>query len=338
MKNRKVKIEFPLPFFIPIEEGYEVVRDYEHLAAFKFEFKPYTNKSLKSNPEVEESCTKIVIEFIPNDPEVAELESQKIIRPAILHSMILLNNFLDCFRLMNRLNFIRNFNITDLPPIIDVKVDGELFKYITNPTTIVQRSKSLNIERVNLVQSRLQYWDSHNYFQVIDKFRSKAVHHLYTEDFLFAIIELQTSFEAYIRLCHNLILLKEGASSHRIEALKSIPLKNTIINHLGKSLKENLDFEVNPVFREWNLKLYSLRNNIVHSGFSYVSGDEAYDAYDAFQAAVNYLTDLMVREKFIEEGGWIRVEDLVKNTSKHVDFDKVVERLKERGLYDPSME
>ena len=167
---------------------------------------------------------------------------------------------------------------------------------------------------------------------MIDKFLSKAIHHLYTEEFLFAIIELQTSFESYIRMCHYLILVKKGESDEKIEKAKNYSFRNTIVHHIGKYLDIDLDFENNPVINKWYINLYSLRNKIVHSDLSYISGDEAYAAFDALDENINYLNELMVNKGFMEPDGKVIIEELNRNTPAHIDSKEVEKRLKERGF------
>ena len=157
--------------------------------------------------------------------------------------------------------------------------------------------------------------------------------HLYTEQFTFAIIELNTSFETYIRLCQKLILVKQGKSDSEIEQKLSISFRNTIEDHLGPALGENLKFEESPIMIDWNAKLYSLRNKIVHSGHCYISGNEAYDAYDSLQKTVNHITDLMVNNGFMEEHGKIKIEDLNKNTPEAVDKERLMKKLRDRGFF-----
>jgi len=327
-----VRMNFPLPFYIPIEEGNQIIRDYEDFATFKFTCKKVKNDSFKAIAETEEFCTQIKMEFSFN--KEGEIEKEDLMRRAIFSSLIFLNNFLDSFRLVNNFNFIRNFTITDLPPIIEIEIATEKINYVTSPTTIAQDKIPLNLEQLKKTQSRLSAWDSHKYFEVIDKFLSKGIHHLYTEEFLFAIVELQTSFESYIRLCHYLILNKQGADEVKIEAAKEFPLKNTIIDHIGRALGENFDFNDNTTINNWYEKLYKLRNNIVHSGLSYISGEQAYDAYDSLEAVVKYINNLMIVKGFMEIDGKVEISQLNKNISENVDFDKVKEKLKQKGLIE----
>jgi len=326
-----IKIEFPLPFYVPIEEGLKIVTDYKDFAAFKFECEKYRNESTKANSELEEFCTLIKLDFMPNN-DLTDKDSDELLRYSVKNSIIYLNNFIDAFRLINDLNFVRNFSITDLPPIINIEIDNKSFAYVTIPTTILNDADLSGNDKISKALNRIHAWDRHQYFEVIDKFQSKAIHHLYTEGFLFAIVELQTSFESYIRLCHNLILIKNGADDDKIEASKEYPLKNTIQYHIGRALDANFDFKTIQVIKDWNDKLYLLRNKIVHSGLSYISGDEAYQAFDAYENVINHITKLMVEKGFMEENGKVNIQKLNKNTSEHVDSDKVIEKLKQKGF------
>ncbi len=327
-----VKINFPLPFYIPIEEGNQIIHDYKDFATFKFTCKKIKNDSYKSIAETEEFCTQIIMETYFH--EKGKIEKEDLMRKATINSIIFLNNFLDSFRLVNNFNFIRNFTITDLPPIIEIEIAGEKINYVTSPTTIVQDKIPLNIEQLKITQSRLSAWDSHKYFEVIDKFLSKGIYHLYSEEFLYAIVELQTSFESYIRLCHYLILNKQGVDEEKIEAAKEYPLKNTIIDHIGRALDEDFDFNNNAAINKWYENLYRLRNNIVHSGLSYISGEQAYDAYDALKIVVEYINNLMISKGFMETDGKVEISKLNKNVSENVDYKKVKERLKRKGFIE----
>jgi hypothetical protein len=133
-------------------------------------------------------------------------------------------------------------------------------------------------------------------------------------------------------MCHHLILVKLYKNDEEIMKASNLPFKNTIQHHLGPLLKEDFDFAINCILSDWNSSLYDLRNNIVHSGHSYISGTQAYAAYDSYQKAVNYITDLMVRENYLDEGKLFKVGDLNKNTSENVDSDKVINKLNKLGI------
>lgn len=327
------KINFPLPFYIPIKDKEKIIRHYNDFATFKFHCQRIKNDSFKAKAEVEEYCTLIVMEFM-FDKDIEDVSYEDFMRRAVLNSIIYLNNFLDALRLINDWEFIKNFSITDLPPVIEIEINGKLNLYITAPTTVGLDKIPLDTNQVMAAQDRLTAWDSNQYFEVIDKFLSKGIHHLHREEFIFAIVELQTSFESYIRLCQNLILTKQGADESKIKSSKNIAFRNTIEDHIGRTLGEDFNFINNSIINEWYSNLYMMRNKIVHSGLSYISGEEAYEAYDSLDKVVRYINGLMVSNGFMEPGGQIEIAKLNKNIKENVDYDKVFEKLKKKGFFD----
>jgi hypothetical protein len=322
-----IKINYPLPFYIPLESGPSGVHNFSDFMSIKFrcEHVPFASDSEKK------MRTTIYVELIP-ETNTSEWTIENILSFSVQNSIIYLNNFIDAFRLVKGCNYVKNFNVTDLPLFLYIEVDSEKYPYVTISTTILDSSPEMNSIGMGKTVSKMALWFNHEYFEVVDKFLSRATHHLYTEEFVFAIIELQTSFESYIRLCHNLILRKQGASDDIIERAKTFAFKNTITDHIGPALEENLQFNSNPIIQNWESKLYKLRNGIVHSGNSYINGDSAYEAFDAYREVTNYITILMVKKGFMEENGQILVSSLNKNTPSDVDKETVLKRLKEQGL------
>ena len=94
MKDEVVKISFPLPFHVPVEEEITGVINYENSAAIKFRFENFKNESLKAKSELEEFCSKIKVEFISN-VELNFGSLQELVGHAVKFSIIALNDFLD---------------------------------------------------------------------------------------------------------------------------------------------------------------------------------------------------------------------------------------------------
>lgn len=332
MKQTTVKIHFPLPFYIPIDSDETYGFSFGKDITCRFQFKTMDEKDLKIG-SVCTNTTTIICEVTYESLD-KKISPQDLVLSSVKNSITTINNYLDALRLDADLNFIQNFSIADLPLVIDFEIDDVEGEYITQPTKILQLSK-LTTNQVknaaNYALGRLGQWYENPQLDVIDRFLSKGIHHLYTEEFTFAIVELQTSFETYIRLCQRIILTKRGKTETEIETAMSIPFKNTIQDHLGPALNENLKFDENPIIKEWNEKLYTLRNKIVHKGDTYITGDSAYEAFDAFQKATNYITGLMVDNSFMNENGKIAISDFNKNTPSDVDRQKVTEALRKQG-------
>ncbi len=137
----------------------------------------------------------------------------------------------------------------------------------------------------------------------VDTFYESAKSALNREMFTNFIVDIQTSFEVFIRNTHRLILKKEGKTEEEIEKCSTYPFRNVIEQHLTSYLKEDLSFESNSNINEWYTKIYKVRNEIVHNGRQYVDGDEAYEAIDAYETARNYLSDLLQKEGYLTEKG-----------------------------------
>lgn len=325
------KISFPLPYYIPIKAGEQYVTSYPDFFSFKLSFEVFKNEVAKSKSEIEEYCTFIHLEVLPMF-NVDELDEKELTRRVVKNSIVYINNFIDSLRLTLNLNHIKNFSIFDLPPITIVRINSKEIGYVTTPTVMINSIEPAGIELVGETLSKMGTWRVHPYIEVCDKFLSKAMHHLFTEEFVFAIVELQTSFEAYCRLCLHLILEANSADDTAIQRAKNMPLRNLIEHHLGKALNENLSFDTNTVMLKWRNSLYKLRNEIVHDGKSYISGEEAYEAYDSLETFTQYLTGLMIDAGYMDSQGLFQVKALNKNTPETVDGDLVIKKLKERGF------
>lgn len=321
-------MRFDLNFYLPIVEDITFVSGWQDFAKFKYRFVEVKKRQNLIGFE-EVVHTSIIMDYYP------EMEWQKDLsdaRAAITNCLIFLNNFIDAYRLVSGFEYIKNFALTDLPPYLNMEIDGLQTLY-TLPHFVTESERpEISREVVAKALEQSTAWRLFRPLEIIDRFRSKAIHHMYNEEFVFAIIELQTSFETYIRLCHHIILDRQGKSEEYIESKMSIPLKNAIEQHLSKGLNENLKIHENPVMMKWNTTLYKMRNNIVHSGLSYITGSDAYAAYDAYQQAINYLSDLMVREKLINANKMININDLNKNILENIDPEKIIKEMKSRGI------
>lgn len=324
----EIKMRLDLNFYLPVVEEITFLSGWKGFANFKYRFvsekKP---QEVIGFPEV--THTSILMAYYPEMPWQKDLDD---CGAAVVNCMIFLNNFIDSYRLASGLEYIKNFTLSDLPPYIVIEVDGKNIGY-TLPHFLTSAINDQGTkEAAAIALEQVNVWRLHRPFEIIDRFRSRAIHHLYTQEFLFAIVELQTSFETYIRMCHHIILESQGADAEDIEAKMAMPLKNAIEHHLSKGLDENLKISENPVMSEWNDKLYSLRNRIVHSGLSYILADDAYSAYDSYQKAINYLSDLMVRQKLIGADKMVDVKSLNKNIEENIDSETIIKEMKDRGI------
>ncbi|SFD94980.1 hypothetical protein SAMN05428981_102463 [Bacillus sp. OV194] len=109
-------------------------------------------------------------------------------------------------------------------------------------------------------------------------------------------------------------------------------------DHVGRHLKCNLDFDAPGVISEWYQKLYVVRNEIVHSGRTHITGEDAYAAYDAYLAARNYISDKLLEHGYLNENKKADLSPFKKNLKGSIDGDKLLEHMKEKGFIEEHME
>lgn len=208
-----VIIDFPIPFKLPIENGTEIISSYEKMADFKLTFnrKQYTyifKDQIESETQYE--LTTIKVEYSPNKSQKKETDVNCIFHYAVVNSLCYINRFLDAFRNTFESRDIHNITITDLPTTIPIEYDGEYYEYVTYPLEEVREEYEVDKEGVCKVLKILSTWDAYPEIETVGRFFDLARYHLAKEQFAYAIIELQTSFEVFIRNYISDCLSKEG--------------------------------------------------------------------------------------------------------------------------------
>lgn len=329
-----VKIEFPLPFKLPIKDNSCIVSAFK-LADIKAKFsqRKIKFKLIDNDQENEEEFTSILVEYYENKNDKHGEEVDNILHNAVVNSIYYLNRFIDALRSKLNIREISNFTITDLPSTIMIEYKNEGYVYVTNPVADI--TEYIEVEKDDIVRTLglIKKWDDYPFIEVVDKFYAKAKHHLAREDFIFAIVELQTSFEVFIRNTHKLILIKDNATEEKIEQACDIPFRNVIEQHLAKALKVDLKFKEPGVIKNWYDNLYTVRNQIVHSGKSFIDGITAYNAYDSYVEARDYISDLLVKEGYLLENGMAELDLFIKNSrDSEEEEERVRQRLIEKGI------
>lgn len=328
-----IKLEFPLPFKIPIIDGANTVGAYR-VADFNLTFKQVKNyyciEGEKSRHTYENTIVRV--DYSANYEVKEDHGIKSIFHFAVINSIDFINHFIDALRYRNNLRKLNNFTIVDLPPTIKIEYAGNDYLYVTDPVDAVIDEFEADEENVIKALKLLSTWDSYPEIEVVDKFFDKGKYHLAKEQFVFAIVELQTSFEAFIRNTHRLILVQNGASDKDIKKATSFPFKNVIQQHLAKALNTELKFTNDGPIKDWYDNLYTIRNNIVHSGNVFVSGNQAYKAYDVYVHARNYITDLLIQVGYLPESGKVNLKTFTKNTREDIDYDTIHKRLVDKGI------
>lgn len=251
-----------------------------------------------------------------------------------------MNDFLSALRFTHELNYIKTISIYDLPDQLPIEVDGETYLYITSPMKLIEEREILHANDLKVVQQMRATWDKHPEIALVDRFYSNSKHSLASENFLSAIIELQTSFEIFIRNTMRLIITLDGNKQNKpkkeiekeINNKRNIVFRNLIEHHLSKKLGENLNFDNHKEVNEWYKKLYKLRNDIVHSGKYYVTNNEAQEAYDSYVKLRNYISTRLVEKKYLSKEGNVNLKIFEEVYSNPLIDEKIREKLRKYDL------
>lgn len=341
----KLTLDLHLPFKLPIKDESKLVSAY-YGANFSCEFKSYKRTTITEGMEEypqEQSFTFLTITYMPVEKLHKGLDENELCRQTVLSSLDYVNRLLDAIRSKLGLDYIYNITIADLPMYVYIDdEEKEGYLYLTQPQeTLRDTSKNISKEQMHETIKLLKTWEDHPEIFLVEKFYDSAKSHLYKEQFIDTIIELQTSFEVFIRNTHKLILLQKGHTEEEINNMPLIPFRNVIEDHIGKKyLNVDLNFKdpnKGPI-NQWYEDLYLLRNDIVHKGFIHITGEQAYKAYDAYVIARNFISDKLVENNYLKSNGNVDLILFKKNTKGSIEDEKLFTKLKESGLFEEDTE
>lgn len=328
-----VKIEFPLPFKLPVKHNTKIGSVYKNeIFQVTFKHKKEKYRFEKDKEDKLYDITLALVEYILDDTIKDKINLDELFRFAVIGSIRYLNQFIDGLRHELNIRILDNFTIKDLPELIEINYGKKLYHYLTDPMEIIEDNIEANEEDIKKVLNTLSTWEEYPNIEVVDKFYDKAKYHLAKEEFIFAIIELQTSFEAFIRNVYYLILKKNKATNDKIEKAYNIPFRNLIEQKLAKELNVNLSFKESKQIKNWYDNLYLVRNKIVHSGTPYISGDIAYNAYDSYVSTRNYISQLLINKGYLTKNGNIDLKLFIKNSRGNIDENLLLKKMIKKGL------
>lgn len=297
----EIVIEIPLPFSIPVEKNYQFLSKFES-TVFVLRFEQYEKKTFiaENNPKIE-TCTKLFVYHFPKYPNLASLTEQEMLDLTFTDSLAHVNGFIDAAR--HRFGLVHIYNVTlwDLPQIIKIQMNGKEFPYFTDPELLRSDDFLIDGEGLQLISETRGAWDSYPEFYLMEKFHDNARSHFLKNQYIDAIIYLQTSFEIFIRTSLQLVLKKDGATEEKIEQSSTQPFRNIIEVHLGNTLKCDLNFHTSKEINKWYIDLYLIRNEIVHKGRFSLTEDEASNAYLSYIAARNFLNEKLIENGYISK-------------------------------------
>ncbi|PRP54270.1 hypothetical protein C7B71_13270 [Bacillus halotolerans] len=333
----KFNFDFNLPFKLPLESNQKFYSNYG-IVEYILNFNTYTRSIVVDDSLFQSSqeCTKITVDYIiPKDNLHNIKEVDEILRTVILNTISYLNKFFDAIRASFNLEYVHNITIADLPPIIIIKYGDKDYIYVTNPQDYAYKEFVLGEEGLKKLQNKIKIYDDHHDLYLVEKFFHSAKSHFYKEQFIDVIIDLQTSFEIFIRNSHKLILLKNGKEEQELSKASSIAFRNVLEDHLGKKfLKTDLGFKSNPIIKDWYDGLYSVRNEIVHSGKIDITGEIALEAHRVYVNARNYISKALKENGYLNYMGEVDLSLFKGSTKGSIDEEALIKRLKELDMIE----
>jgi len=327
----EIKANFKLPFKLPIKDELKLISKY-HFANIctLFESVQQEIELIDNNAKI--LTTSLNITYFPNDDLGSEKDIKLILRSFIFNVIWYINRIIDAFRITFGLSYLRNITIFDLPTVIIIELNNEAIAYLTNTEFLNEDLLIITDTDLSKLTSTMTSMDIYTDIFLVDNFYESGKSYLYREDYIRAIIDLQTSFEIFIRNTYRMILNVRGRSSEELDKASEIPFRNVIEQELSKYLKENLKFNTQGPIKEWRQNLYIPRNNIVHSGIANISGKQANLAVESYEKARNFISDLLIREGFLSKEGRVNL-NLFKKNDYYPEIDKqLINFMKEKKL------
>jgi len=337
----KISFDLHLPFLLPFKDKLEYISSYPK-ADFLLNFNRYKRNTVIDGKYLleEKDCTTVGVTFMPDESLIKDVEADEIFKTTILNTTHFLNVLIDAIRINHKLVDIYNITIADFPILVYMYVDDddEPTIYITRPQDMFLDQIELSKQELGKFGGMMQLKDTHPQIFLVEKFYASAVSRLYKEQMIEAVIDLQTSFEIFIRNTHQLLLLKKQATQSELENASSISFRNVVEDHIGRILNVDLNFITSSTpIRNWYQKLYILRNEIVHKGRNEISGEEAYEAHDAYINTRNYITKLLSTAGYIDASGNVDLTTFPKNTKGSISSEELLKKLKEKGIVEEDL-
>jgi hypothetical protein len=338
--NMIVSFEFPVSCKLPLEDGIAFVSKYP-FGSIRADIYTSIIKEGDSAPDsflyqLDENQSVAVVRYSPNE---IQGDKRDILSESFTISLNFLNKIIDGIKCAYGFSYIPNIYIHDLPTAINASIDDEDLLYTFYHQKIKIHSEFRIIDPSE-VGRFLSTWDNMPEMAIVDRFLESAKTYLHREQHTNAILDLQTSFELFIRNVQRVILVKKDASVEKLRRMGNLGFMNVIKDHLDKTFRGKLDINIEGPMMDWHVNLYSLRNEIIHHGRLFITGNEAYLAYDSYTNARDYISELLVEFSYTTPDRIMRPTDFNKNY-KIDDFradSEVIERLKELGFLPKDQE
>ncbi|PHF12378.1 hypothetical protein COF84_25715 [Bacillus wiedmannii] len=304
----QLKIPFLLSSELPVSENDKIFFD-DNIVSFDTYVQKITHQKIDLLNLPEKTNTIIwLTKYLDHIEDVDSIENKnEVLKDFVFQGLQCVNFFLDAFRDVSNLDYMKNIDFLDLPNPIPVLINSEA-EYI-QVSEISAHEHYVYKEPSPKVINVMNFWISNPEYRLINQFHSQAKASMQQGNFPIAIIQLQTAFEIIVKTSLKKIIINNGLmndeklsiTNKKIQGVERLPLKKLIEEELSRYLNENLNFKDNKEIKNWVDNLYIYRNQIVHTGKHDITKAQVDSAYDSFLKVEKYLTALLFREQFDPE-------------------------------------
>lgn len=323
-----------LPFRLAVQDGASFVTGYspdDDGVDFRIDF---AQRDLTiSGQDWPDEILSATIVTITVDTLTTDAIDQPTVRHFFLLSLSYLNRVIDAHRMTMQDYNIREILLADLPPVIEITIDGISFMYIVHtPSWISNDTDDTELEFMKRIGAAMASWDRWPELLTVQRFYAVARSYLEQGDNFNAIINLETTFELQIRLTLKMIMNElHIVDPKRTKILKS-PLRNALEEYFAKYLSGNFQYHSPGPVHDWYKDLYMLRNECIHDGQFFVSGSEVTKAFDAYHRVQSYIEDKLKERGFLEPNGNILIMKHAPRRQVEREQDILRQRLREKGM------
>ncbi|PEV97707.1 hypothetical protein CN428_24490 [Bacillus cereus] len=331
----QLKIPFLLPYKVPVSENEKISFDGNTVSFDTYVHKiTYQKTDLLNLPPKTNTIIWITKNFDHRE-DVNSIENKnEVIKEFVFQGLQFVNFFLDAFRDVSNLDYMKSIDLLDLPNPLPVLVNSE--EECMRIEELVTFRHQTDEDIFSNVIDMMNFWACKPEYRLINQHHSQAKASIRQGNYSLAILQLQTTFEIMVRRYLKMSIINEGLKKDKSheeinEEVRQVDedrnFKRILQKKLAKYLKTRLDYDTNKYIKNWSDNLYIFRNDIVHAGKQGITKEQVDSAYNSFLQAEKHLSGLQLKNFLTTTGGKIDTKLLKKYFDK-----KSIKELSEEGF------
>jgi len=260
---------------------------------------------------------------------LSDIESQDVLQKTFVLNLIgYINHLISAFRISHHLSYLHNITAYDLQSALVIDIDGEGTIYLIEPPYAPPDMSGEEITKVLGTMTSMVLYPS---FYLVDEFYFSALAEMGKENMNRFIVDIETSFEIFIRTVLRLVLVKDNATDEEIKKIESLPFRNAVEQHFAKRLNVDLSFDKNPAMIDWYQNVYTPRNYVVHKGTP-IGHSVAEKAFESHENVRKYITNLLIEREYMNQNGEVDMA-LVWGDKVYPEYSSdIIDKMKREGV------